>query len=52
MRRNLGRHRAPAVSLDRVYLPQKKKETRMIGGTPAEAAAELAEVLKFEVRVI
>ncbi len=40
------------VSLDRVYLPLKKKETRMIGGTPVEAAAALADVLKFEVRVL
>ena len=40
------------VSLDRVYVPQKKKETRMIGGTPAEAAAKLAEILKFEVRAL
>jgi len=43
---------APAVSLDRVYLPHKKKETRIIGGTPTEAAAKLADVLKFEVRVL
>ncbi len=43
---------AATVSLDRVYLPHKKKETRIIGGTPAEAAAKLAEVLKFEVRVL
>jgi len=41
-----------AVSLDRVYLPPKKKETRIIGGTPTEAAAKLADVLKFEVRVL
>jgi len=41
-----------AVSLDRVYLPHKKKETRIIGGTPTEAAAKLADVLKFEVRVL
>ncbi len=40
------------VSLERVYPPQKKKETRMIGGTPTEAAAALADVLQFEVRVI
>ncbi len=46
---------APAVatvSLERVYLPHKKKETRIIGGTPAEAAAKLADILKFEVRVL
>jgi electron transfer flavoprotein beta subunit len=43
---------AAGVSLERVYLPQKKKETRIIGGTPAQAAATLADVLKFEVRVL
>src|SRR5246127_1119479 len=43
---------AGGVWLDRVYLPQKKKGTRFIGGTPAEAAAKLADVLKFEVRVL
>jgi electron transfer flavoprotein beta subunit len=42
----------PSVSLDRVYPPTRKKETRIIGGTPAEAAAQLADILKFEVRVI
>ena len=40
------------VALERVYLPQRKKEIRMIGGSPAEAAAALADVLKFEVRVL
>jgi electron transfer flavoprotein beta subunit len=48
----LDRAAAPGVSLDRVYLPHKKKQTRMIVGSPTEAAAALAEVLKFEVRVI
>jgi len=43
---------AARVSLDRVYLPHKKKETCIIGGTPAEAAAKLADILKFEVRVL
>ena len=43
---------AAKVSLDRVYLPHKKKETRMLNGAPAEAAAKLADVLKFEVRVL
>lgn len=48
----LGAPPAPSVSLAKVYLPHRKKETRILGGTPAEAAAKLAEVLKFEVRVI
>ena len=43
---------AASVSIERVYLPRKKKETRIIAGPPAEAARKLAEVLKFEVRVI
>lgn len=41
-----------AVTLDRVYLPQRKKETRILQGSPQEAAAKLAEILKFEVRAI
>jgi electron transfer flavoprotein beta subunit len=43
---------AASVSLDRVYLPHRKKETQIITGTPAEAAAKLAHVLQFEVRVL
>jgi electron transfer flavoprotein beta subunit len=42
----------PTVRLERVCLPQRKKETQIITGTPAEAAAKLADVLKFEVRVL
>jgi len=43
---------APAIALERVYLPQKQKKTEMLTGTPAEVAAKLVEKLKFEVRVI
>jgi electron transfer flavoprotein beta subunit len=43
---------AATVTLDRVYLPEKKKETQLIEGPPKEAAAKLVEKLKFEVRVI
>jgi electron transfer flavoprotein beta subunit len=47
---------APAAGTARqriqaVYLPEKSKQTRMIGGTPAEAAAELVRVLREEARV-
>jgi electron transfer flavoprotein beta subunit len=42
----------PAVTLERVYVPQKKKQTTVIQGAPAEAAAALIEKLRFEVRVI
>jgi electron transfer flavoprotein beta subunit len=41
-----------AVSLERVYLPEKQKKTEMLTGTPAEVAAKLVEKLKFEVKVI
>jgi electron transfer flavoprotein beta subunit len=51
-RAGLGPPAETTVSLDRVYLPQRKKETRMIAGSPGEAAAALADVLKFEVRVL
>lgn len=34
-----------------IYLPQKSKETRMIAGSPSEAAKELVRVLREEARV-
>ncbi len=43
---------AKAVSLEKVYLPEKQKKTEMLTGTPAEIAAKLVEKLKFEVRVL
>ena len=43
---------APSISIERIYPPPKRKETQLIKGTPAEAAARLAEILKYEVRVI
>jgi electron transfer flavoprotein beta subunit len=42
----------PSVSIERVYLPSKRKETQFLRGTVAEAATRMAEILKFEVRVI
>ncbi len=42
----------PVVSLVRISAPQKQKSTQMIGGSPKEAAAALAEKLKFEARVL
>jgi electron transfer flavoprotein beta subunit len=41
-----------AVTLDRVYLPEKQKHTEMLTGTPAEIAAQLVEKLRSEVRVL
>jgi electron transfer flavoprotein beta subunit len=56
VRRTQPEHLSPTapntVTLQRIYLPQRKKETQMITGTPTEAAAKLTDVLKFEVRVI
>ena len=43
---------APALELDRVYLPEKQKQTTILTGTPDQIAAQLVEKLKFEVRVI
>jgi electron transfer flavoprotein beta subunit len=45
---------APAASamIEKVYLPQRTKQTQMLGGSAKEAAAKLVEKLKFEVRVI
>ena len=35
-----------------MYFPEKGKKTQMIGGTPAEAAAELVKKLREDARVI
>jgi len=43
---------APAIMLERVYLPEKQKKTEMLTGTPDQVAAKIVEKLKFEVRVI
>jgi len=40
------------VSLQRVYLPQRSKETRMLTGSAAETAAQLTEILRSELRVL
>jgi electron transfer flavoprotein beta subunit len=43
---------APSVTLDRVYVPEKRKQTRLIDGSPENIAAELLEVLRSEVRAL
>jgi electron transfer flavoprotein beta subunit len=48
----LGVAAAPTAVIERVYLPQRSKQTQMLEGTAKEAAAKLVEKLKFEVRVI
>jgi electron transfer flavoprotein beta subunit len=42
----------PSIAVDRVYLPERTKRTQLFDGNPKEAAAKLAEKLKFEARVI
>jgi electron transfer flavoprotein beta subunit len=41
-----------AITLERIYLPEKQKKTEMLTGTPAEVATKLVEKLKFEVRIL
>jgi electron transfer flavoprotein beta subunit len=48
----LGVAVTPAVSIERVYLPQRSKQTQMIEGSAKEAAVKLVEKLRFEARVI
>jgi electron transfer flavoprotein beta subunit len=48
----LGITAAPTASIERVYLPQRTKQTQLIEGSAREAAAKLVEKLRFEVRVI
>ena len=42
----------PAQTIEKAYLPQKSKQTEMIEGKPAEAAAKLVEKLRFDARVL
>jgi electron transfer flavoprotein beta subunit len=42
----------PAQVIEKAYLPQKTKQTELIEGKPAEAAAKLVEKLKFDARVL
>ena len=39
---------APRQRIVSVYVPEKAKQTRLISGTPAEAAKELVKVLRDE----
>lgn len=43
---------AAKVSIQRVYAPEKSRQAQIFEGDPRQAAAKLAEVLKFEVRVL
>jgi electron transfer flavoprotein beta subunit len=48
----LGVSASQTAVIERVYLPQKGKQTQLLEGSAKEAATKLAEKLKFEVRVI
>lgn len=49
---DLGMHATSQLNIERVYLPQKSKQTQLLEGSPKEAAAKLVEKLKFEARVL
>jgi electron transfer flavoprotein beta subunit len=42
----------PAAQIDKVYLPQRSKQSQILTGDPKEVAKQLVEKLKFEARVI
>jgi len=48
----LGGAPAAAAVIEKIYLPEKSKQTQILEGPAKEVAAKLVEKLKFEVRVI
>jgi electron transfer flavoprotein beta subunit len=44
--------RTGSVVIENIYAPQHNKQTQVLSGSPKEIARQLAEKLKFEVRVI
>jgi electron transfer flavoprotein beta subunit len=48
----LGGTAGAVASIEKVYLPQKSKQTQIFEGDPKTAAAQLVEKLKFEARVL
>ena len=49
---DLGVSAATVAKIERIYLPQRSKQTQMLEGSVKEQAAKLVEKLRFEVRVI
>jgi len=49
---DLGVDLTPRQRIQRVYLPQKTKQTQILTGTPKEAATALIQKLKFEARIL
>lgn len=48
----LGADLKSQTELERVYLPQRSKQSQMLTGNPKQVAQQLVEKLKFEARVI
>lgn len=48
----LGASPKASISLEKIYVPERTKRTQLFEGDPKQAAAQLVEKLKFEVRVI
>jgi electron transfer flavoprotein beta subunit len=48
----LGVDLAPAIAVDRAYLPQRTKHSQIFSGDARTAAHQLVEKLKFEARVL
>jgi electron transfer flavoprotein beta subunit len=48
----LGGTAAAVASIEKIYLPQKSKQTQIFQGDAKTAAAQLVEKLKFEARVL
>ncbi len=50
--KELGAAGAPSMSVERVYLPERSKQSQIFDGPARESAAKLVEKLKFEARVL
>jgi electron transfer flavoprotein beta subunit len=48
----LGGLAPSATHIERVYFPERNKQSQLFDGSPKEAAAKLVEKLRFEARVI
>jgi len=49
---DLGGVATAVASIEKIYAPQKNKQTQIFGGDPKTAAAQLIEKLKFEARIL
>jgi electron transfer flavoprotein beta subunit len=49
---DLGASGQMSIKLERIYMPQKSKNSQIFDGSAKEAAAKLVEKLRFEARVI